>query len=171
MMLIKFYIRVLFHFNVYCFKNKTQKANFCKIVCFMRTDLWPLLSTKGRIPLDTRRRGRPLCFSTFFSSCPTLVSTRLPLGLTGLGHLQSVFALKAFVSPLEKPPPMKFSPYSPLTEVNISPLAVTEDAPLQGRNPVKLLPLAVSAPGWGCYYSEPHSGLLPEADLCSSSSR
>lgn len=96
MMLIKFYIRVLFNYNVYCFKNKTQKANFCKTVCFMRTDLWPLLSRKGRIPLDTRRRG---------SSCPILASTRLPLGLTRLRHLQSVFALKAFVSPLEKPPP------------------------------------------------------------------
>lgn len=97
MMLIKFYIRVLFNYNVYCFKNKTQKANFCKTVCFMRTDLWPLLSRKGRIPLDTRRRRG--------SSCPILAFTRLPLGLTRLGHLQSVFTLKAFVSPLEKPPP------------------------------------------------------------------
>ena len=37
----------------------------------------------------------------------------------------------------ETSPAVKFSPYSPLTEVNISPLAVTEDAPLQWRNPLK----------------------------------
>ena len=138
-----------------------------RLLCFMGTDPRPsLLSTKGRIPLDTRR-GWLLRFGSFFSSRSTLVSTSCLWALLGWGSVKAC-CLEGICESFEETSPHEVLTYSPLTEVNISALAVTEDARPRWWNPSKLFPLAVNAPARGCHDSDPHSGLLPGAHFCSS---
>lgn len=125
MVLIKFYIRALFNFNVYCFKNKTQKANVCKTatVLYENRPTTFFAEHEGQDPIR-HKKGLASAFqqAPLFLLHPCL--HRAASGAYWTGASSKLVALKAFVSPLRKPPPMKFSPYSPLTEVSISPLAV-----------------------------------------------
>lgn len=119
---------MLFNFNVYRFKNKTQKANVCKTatVLYENRPTTFFAEHEGQDPVRHKEKRLASAFQQVLLFLPHPCRHRAASGAS-----QSVFALKAFVSPLRKPPPMRFSPYSPLTEVNISPLAVTEDARLQ----------------------------------------
>lgn len=105
-MLIKFYIRALFNFNVYCFKNKTQKADVCKTatVLYGNRPTTFFAEHEGQDPVR-HKKG----LASAFRQVLLFSLHRAASGAYWAGALSERVALKASVSPLRKPPPMKFS--------------------------------------------------------------